>query len=146
MSGYFRLEPLGTQKRGEQIDEEENGDQGAQNNHGSSFQTRSHATTKANMRPSVASPKKNMAGSQTVKSIEDPFLSQEILAEGDILPQKASHSVVCCRTTTALQTSANQDSSVLPPMHAICIAGIANCTMTRDQCFYCDSAGLTARI
>ena len=65
-------EPLRPHQCGKQVNQQQHryyGGQPGQNTHVSSFHTLSQAGTQANSKANVASPKRNMAGSQNVRSI-----------------------------------------------------------------------------
>src|SRR5262249_9312129 len=63
---FLALEPFGTQERRQKVDKQQQRHQRGQQSqdHDGSFQTLSHAVTKAKRRPMVANPRTNSAGSQ----------------------------------------------------------------------------------
>jgi hypothetical protein len=61
MPSRKRSKPLRTQQRRQEIAKHQQNNHDSQNDHGCTLYTRSHPLMKANISPSVASPRKNIA-------------------------------------------------------------------------------------
>jgi len=89
-----RLEPLGPQEGNQQVDEQQDRDDGGQVEHCKSFQTRSQASMKANIRPIPARPSRNSPGIQRAR------LNGSMVVSGIVSPRQRGYRKAA-RTTSA---------------------------------------------
>ena len=122
LAALSRLEPLGTQHRCQEVNEQQHGhdQRSGEQDHGLSFHTRSQAKRNANIKTIDTNPRPNRAGNQTARFMVDLLVNhadvfgdiQRTRSDSPVGPVSTCHPAAHRRRAESGPTSFNQAASI----------------------------------